>query len=188
LNKNRRNDDFAKKLLEYAESQQMTHFSLVGHSQGGLVILHIHNYYFSGVECAEKGRLLQSVGTPYKGNSGAGTAADLIKLFGVSCGSNADLTKSGATLWLKDIAIEHRRHTYYYRTRYPDGFLQYCNLATQLVLTKPNDGLAEEELSVLPDGVNLGVKDRWCHSVSMKYSPQCLDRDRNREMSANAAR
>jgi len=175
-------------LLAFAESQQMTHFSLVGHSQGGLVILHIHNYFFSGVECAQNGRLLQSVGTPYKGNSGAGAAADLIKLFGVSCGSNDDLTKNGATLWLKDIAMEHRNHVHYYRTRYPDGFLQYCNLATQLVLSKPNDGLAEEGLSVLDGGVNMGIKDKWCHSVSMKYSPQCLDRDRNMDMNKNAAR
>jgi len=188
LKQNRRNDAFAKKLLEFAESQQMTHFSLVGHSQGGLIILHIHNYYFSGVECAQNGRLLQSVGTPYKGNSGAGVGADLIKLFGISCGSNEDLTKSGATLWLKDIAIEHRKNVHYYRTSYPDGFLQYCNLATNLILNKPNDGLAEENLSVLDEGVNLGVKDKWCHATSMKYQPQCLDRDRNREMSAYAAR
>jgi hypothetical protein len=49
-------------------------------------------------------RLIQSVGSPYLGCSGAGSAANLIKVFGVACGANSDLTPDGATLWLATVS------------------------------------------------------------------------------------
>jgi hypothetical protein len=41
-----------------------------------------------------------SLCTHTQGCSGAGSGANLIKLFGVACGANADLTPDGAALWL----------------------------------------------------------------------------------------
>jgi len=78
----------------------------------------------------------------------------------------------------------------FYTTTYVQGkFLgDYCNLATNLVLKWPNDGVAEFELSQLPGGQNMGNTEGWCHSVGMKYDPQCENRDRNKQMNAAAAR
>jgi len=188
LKQNRRISEFADLLLTFAEQNQFTHFSIIGHSQGGLAALHIHNYLFSGIDCAENGRLLQSVGTPYKGNSGAGAASNFIKIFRISCGSNLDLTKSVAALWLKDIDLISKQNVYFYRTNYPSGFFEFCKLATQLVLEKPNDGLAENSLAFLDEGHDMGIKLEWCHSGDMKYPPQCSDPERNKEMNLLAAR
>ena len=38
------------------------------------------------------GRKIQTVGSPWLGNSGAGIAANLVAVFGVGCGMNFDLT------------------------------------------------------------------------------------------------
>ena len=66
--------------LVIAFTNDLDSFSLVGHSQGGMVNAHIHNYYWTALENAEGGRLLQSIGTPYYGNSAAGSAANLVKM------------------------------------------------------------------------------------------------------------
>lgn len=87
------NDEFAQLVLEYANSLQMSSFSGIGHSQGGIVLTHILNYYESGLDEASGGRKIQSVGTPYQGCTGAGSAANLIKVFGYGCGENFDLTR-----------------------------------------------------------------------------------------------
>lgn len=33
----------------------MTHFGVIGHSQGGMVATHMHNYFFTGLESANTG-------------------------------------------------------------------------------------------------------------------------------------
>jgi len=181
-------DTFATRVLNWANS--FVAFSYVGHSQGGAVGLHIKNYYWSGLDLVSGGRILQSIGTPYQGCSGAGTAADLAKLFGVGCGANQDLTKDGSQLWLRGITTQNRAHVHYYTTTYIQGktFGDYCNLATNIVLKWPNDGVAEYELSQLPGGQNQGNTEAWCHTADMKYDPQCDDRSRNSIMNSQAAR
>lgn len=47
----------------------------VGHSQGGLAATHLHAYYWSNLENAKGGRLIQSVGSPYYGSGIAGNLA-----------------------------------------------------------------------------------------------------------------
>jgi hypothetical protein len=37
------------------------------------------------------GRLIQSVASPYQGNTAAGSTANLGNIFGIGCGSNTDL-------------------------------------------------------------------------------------------------
>lgn len=69
----------------------MTRYGIVAHSQGGMVAAHMANYFFTGLENAEGERLIQSVGTPYNGNTAAGSAASLGEIFGIGCGSNSDL-------------------------------------------------------------------------------------------------
>lgn len=183
----------------------------IGHSQGGLVFLHLHNYYWTGLENAKGKRLIQSVGSPYQGCSGAGSAANLIKIFGVACGANNDLTTDGAKLWLSGISANARKDVYYATTTYQQGklFGDYCNMAVNLILQWPNDGTTETKYAELPSGGNsLGNKEvkslffflkavvlkkneqfqKWCHTTGMGYPPQYTDSARNKDFNANAAR
>lgn len=182
------NDKFALLVAEYMKSHQS--FGGIGHSQGGLVLLHLHNYYWTGLESAKGERLIQSVGSPYKGCSGAGTAANLIKIFGFGCGENVDLTVDGSKLWLTGILPEMKKDVYYFTTTYKQGnlFGDYCNLAVNLVLKWPNDGTSELDNTVLTGGNNMGNKEKWCHTTGMSYSAQYYDATRNKDMNDKAAR
>jgi len=184
------NQDFADLVIKHADELGMTHWGGIGHSQGGHILAHILNYYHTGLDQSSGGRRVQSVGTPWKGCTGAGSAASLIDLFGVGCGSNFDLTTDGANLWLAGITPETKKQVYYYTTTYKQGsfFGDYCNLAVNFVLKWPNDGTSELELSQLSGGNNMGNKEKWCHTVDMGYPAQYLDHARNKEMSSAAAR
>jgi hypothetical protein len=93
-------------------------YSVIAHSQGGLAALHLHNFYFCGLDNAEGGRLIQTVGSPYRGSKAAGFAATLGSIFGVGCGSNNDLSRDGAVIWLSGISMENRKDVYYHTTTY----------------------------------------------------------------------
>jgi len=188
-NSNDTNDSFAKKIAAFATAQGLKSYSAVGYSQGGMAISHLVNYYWSGLDNPKNGRVLQSVVTPYQGSSAAGTTASLGKLFGVGCGSVYDLTKDGASLWLSGVTTETRALVYYYYVTYDETqSAKYCNAATNLVLTKPNDGLTELIYAPLKGGVDCGKKSGWCHGNNMKYSPAFSDSTRNQEMNSKAAR
>jgi hypothetical protein len=95
---------YAKLIVDQIEKEGLTRFGIIAHSQGGMIALHIHNFYWTGLEEAEGKRLIQTcmlpfpsfinasiVGTPYQGTSASGSMANLAKIFGVACGSNSDL-------------------------------------------------------------------------------------------------
>jgi len=187
-NSNDLHDAYAMKV--YNAYKDVPSFGGIGHSQGGLVLLHLHNHYWSGIDNAKGNRLIQSVGSPYQGCTGAGSAANLIKIFGVACGSNNDLTVDGTKLWHVGITAEARKKVYYATTTYKQGnlFGDYCNIAVNLVLQWPNDGTTETSYATLKDGVFLGNKEKWCHTTSMSYPPQYTDADRNKDFNVNAAR
>jgi len=168
----------------------MEAYSLVGHSQGGMVGLHMHNYYFTGLDSAANGKIIQAVGTPWFGNSAAGSLADIGKVFGVSCGSNTDLSRDGAVKWMAGISVASQNEAHYYTTTYKLGqfFGDYCNLAVNLILKWPNDGTTEIDYASLKFGTNMGNKEQWCHISGMKYPAQTTDGARNREMNSFAAR
>jgi len=178
------NDAFALMIAAYADP--LDAYSLVGHSQGGMASLHLMNYYFTGVSANTAPRSIQSVGTPYQGNSGAGAGADLIKTFGIGCGANPSLTKDGAKLWLSGITTEARKEVYYYTTQYEPGLFKYCQAGVGLVLSAPNDGTAEKELSQLPGANNMGHTEGQCHTENMNFPPQCYDTSRNKAIFENA--
>jgi len=186
----RDNNKFSELVAEYANTLGMTSFGIIGHSQGGTVSLHLLNYFFTGLDEATGSRVIQSVGTPWKGCSAAGSAANLGKAFGVGCGANPDLTTDGANLWLSGIDTENFKSVYYYTTSYEQGnfFGDYCNLAVNLVLQWPNDGVTEIKYAKLTGGNNMGNKEKWCHTTDMTYPAQYLDRPRNAEMNSLAAR
>jgi len=171
------NDAFALKIAAFADP--LDSYSLVGHSQGGMASTHLVNYYFTGASANTAPYSIQSVGTPYQGNSGAGSAADLIKTFGVGCGANPSLTPDGAALWLSGITTEARNEVYYYTTQYTSGLFSFCQWGVGLVLSAPNDGTTELKLASLSGAHNLGNTQGQCHTEGMKAPPQCYDDSRN---------
>jgi len=184
------NHAFSQKVLDHLEPLDLPSYGTIGHSQGGMIALHILNYYFTGLELATGARLVQTVGTPWQGCTAAGTLAELGKIFGVGCGSNNDLSIDGAKNWLAGISMASRSKVHLYTTTYEQGttFGDYCNLAMNIVLQWPNDGTCEIKYGTLPGGVYMGNKQKWCHTTSMKYPPQYTDAARNAEMNREASR
>jgi hypothetical protein len=189
-NANRNNNDYAALVHNFAETNQVISYGLIGHSQGGMVSIHLLNYFESGLDDAEGERLIQSVGTPYQGCSAAGSAANLGKAFGVGCGANTDLSTDGAKLWLAGITSEARKKIFYYTTTYEQGnfFGDYCNMAINAVLEWPNDGTSEYKFAQLHYANNMGNTQKQCHTTDMKYPALYHDRARNKIMNDKAAR
>jgi len=189
-NANLGNNAFAQKVADFVNSQGITSFGAIGHSQGGMVGLHLLNYFETGLDFATGGVKLQSLGTPYNGCSAAGSSANLGKAFGVGCGSNTDLSVDGAKLWLAGITAESRKEVNYYTTSYEQGsfFGDYCNMAINAVLEWPNDGTTEIQYASLSGATSKGNTQKQCHTTGMKYTAQYLDNNRNKAMNTAAAR
>ena len=188
-NQNRSNDTFARLILNFGATWNS--FGTVAHSQGGMASLHLYNYYWSGLDYATGPRLMQSVGTPYRGTNIAGILATLGNWFGVGCGSNSDLTYSGAQSWLAGISTASRAKVNYYTTsfRLTNWWTNdYCNFATDLVLSDPEDGTVERSNGQLSSGINRGHTTGQCHTTGMRDPAQYHDSGRNATMNANAAR
>jgi len=188
FNQNRSHDAFARLIQSFGNTWNS--FGVVAHSQGGAASLHLYNFYWSGLDNATGSRLIQSVGTPYRGTALAGNSAALGSVFGVGCGTNANLTYSGAASWLASISTASRAKANYYTTSFTDRawLWDYCNVVTDVLLTDPEDGTTEQTYGQLPSGVNRGHKTGWCHTIGMRDPAQTTDSSRNATMSANAAR
>ncbi len=189
VNQNRSNDQFARLILSFGATWNS--FGVVAHSQGGMAATHLYNYYWSGLDNATGARLIQSVGTPYKGTNLAGVLAALGSLFGVGCSSNTDLTYSGASSWLAGIANSSRAKVNYYTTSFRSTNWwtnDYCNFASDLVLSDPEDGTTEQTNGQLSGATNRGHTTGQCHTSGMRDPAQYLDSSRNSTMNANAAR
>lgn len=188
-NQNRSNDQFAQRLKNFGATWNS--FGTVAHSQGGMAALHLYTYYWSGLDNATGSRLMQSVGTPYQGTNLAGILAALGNWFGVGCGKQNDLTYSGASAWLAGIPTWARQKVNYYTTAFKTTNWytnDYCNMATDLVLSDPEDGTTEKAYGQLPNAINRGHVAGQCHTSGMRDPAQYLDSSRNATMNANAAR
>jgi hypothetical protein len=187
-NQSRTHDQFANLIRNFGS--QFPSFGAVAHSQGGAASLHLYTYYWSGFDYATGNRLIQSVGTPYQGTALAGNLAALAGVFGSGCGSNYDLTYSGAASWLAGIPSWARAKVHYSTTSFTDVWYRYdyCSLATDAFLGDPEDGVTERAYGQLPGANNRGHKTGWCHTASMRDPAQTSDSARNTDMNANAAR
>lgn len=188
-NKNRTNDAFARLIRDYGATWNS--FGTVAHSQGGMASLHLYANYWSGLDNATGSRLMQSVGTPYKGTNLSGILATIGNWFGVACGSNSNLTYSGATSWLAGIPTSSRAKVSYYTTSFKltNWYTNdYCQMATDLVLNDPEDGTTEQVNGQLSGGVNGGHVTGQCHTSGMRDPAQYLNASRNSTMNSNAAR
>ena len=189
LNQNRSNDAFAQRIKTFGDTWNS--YGIVAHSQGGMASLHLYNYYWSGLDNAVGSRLIQSVGTPYKGTNLAGVLAALGGIFGVGCGTNNDLTYSGAANWLAGISTASRAKVNFHTTSFkPTNWWtnDYCNFASDLVLGDPEDGTTEQANGQLSGGVNRGHVTGQCHTDGMRDPAQYRDASRNGAMNSNAAR
>jgi hypothetical protein len=189
VNQNRSHDQFAQLIRNFGATWNS--FGTVSHSQGGAASLHLYTYYWSGLDNATGNRLLQSVGTPYQGTNLSGILATLGSWFGVACGSNSDMTYSGASAWLSGIPSWARAKVNYYTTSF--NFTHwwvndYCQFATDLVLSDPEDGTTEQVKGQLSGAVNRGHTTGQCHTSGMRDPAQYLDSSRNATMNSNAAR
>ena len=188
-NQNRSNDQFAQRIKTFGNTWNS--YGVVAHSQGGMASLHLYNYYWSGLDNATGARLIQSVGTPYQGTNLAGVLAALGGIFGVGCGSQNDLTYSGASSWLAGISSTSRAKVNFYTTAFKSTNWwtnDYCNFASDLVLSDPEDGTTEKAKGQLSGGVNRGHVDGQCHTAGMRDPAQYNDAGRNSVMNSNAAR
>lgn len=189
FNKNRSHDQFANLIKTFGATWNS--FGVVAHSQGGAASLHLYTYYWSGLDNATGSRLIQSVGTPYQGTALAGNAAVLGSVFGVGCGTNSNLTYSGASSWLAGIPTSSRAKVSFHTTSFKltNWYTNdYCNMATDLLLNDPEDGTTEKSKGQLSGAVNLGHKTGWCHTSGMRDPGQVTDSSRNSNMNSNAAR
>lgn len=188
FNQNRSHDQFANLIKTFGATWNS--YGVVAHSQGGAASLHLYTYYWSGLDNATGSRLIQSVGTPYQGTALAGNAAVLGSIFGVGCGTNANLTYSGASSWLAGIPSWARAKVNFHTTSFTDRswVYDYCNMATDVLLSDPEDGTTEKAKGQLSGAVNLGHKTGWCHTGGMRDPAQVTDSSRNSNMNSNAAR
>jgi pimeloyl-ACP methyl ester carboxylesterase len=187
-NQNRSHDQFAQLIRNFGAS--FPSFGIVAHSQGGAAALHLYTYYWSGLDYATGSRLIQTVGTPYQGTALAGNLALLGSIFGAGCGPNTDLSYSGAAAWLANIPSWARAKVYYHTTSFTDVWWRYdyCNIASDVVLSDPDDGVTEKDKDQLSGANNMGHKTGWCHTSGMRDPAQTSDAARNATMNASAAR
>jgi hypothetical protein len=189
VNQNRTHDQFAQRIKTFGDTWNS--YGIVAHSQGGAAALHLFNYYWSGLDNATGSRLIQSVGTPYKGTNLAGILATLGSWFGVGCGTNDNLSYGGASSWLAGIPNTSRAKVNYYTTAFRTTNWwtnDYCNFATDLVLSDPEDGTTEQVNGQLPGATNRGHTAGQCHTSGMRDPAQTQDAGRNSTMNSNAAR
>lgn len=188
LDQNRSHDQFAVRIHNFGNAYNS--YGIVAHSQGGAAATHLYTFYWSGLDNATGERLIQSVGTPYQGTALAGNLAALGSVFGVGCGSNTDLTYNGAANWLAGIPSWARSKVNYYSTSFTDVWWRYdyCHLATDLLLSDPEDGTTEKAYAQLSGAINRGHKTGWCHTSGMRDPAQTTDSSRNSTMNSTAAR
>jgi hypothetical protein len=188
FDKNRSHEGFAQQILSFGNAYSS--YGIVAHSQGGAAALHLYSRYWSGLDYASGGRIIQSVGTPYQGTALAGNLAILGSIFGAGCGTNTDLTYSGAANWLSTIPSWARAQVDYYTTSFSTKWWRYdyCNIATDLFLNDPEDGTTEQWAGQLSGAANMGHKKGWCHTRNMRDTAQFLDSGRNSSMNSRAAR
>lgn len=188
FDQNRSHDQFARLIGNFGAN--LDSFGVVAHSQGGAASVHLYSFYWSGLDNAGPGRLIQSVGTPYQGTALAGNLAALGAVFGAGCGTNFDLTYDGAAQWLSGVPSFARSATNYYTTSFTDRRFRYdyCHIATDLFLSDPDDGTTERSRGQLSGAINRGHREGQCHTTGMRDPAQYLDSSRNSTMNANAAR
>jgi hypothetical protein len=188
LGQNLSNDMFAVDLATRAA--QFKSYGIVGHSQGGNAALHLYTFYWSGLDWAGPGRLMQCVGSPLEGTPLAGNLAAFGAALGIQCGSNYDITPDGAAVWLSGIPTSARAKLHTHTTTFTNVpfVYDYCSIATDFFLSDPEDGVVEHSSGHIVGAQDMGLKTGWCHVGGMRDPAQTGDAIRNATMNAQGAR
>jgi hypothetical protein len=191
----RSHDAFALEIRNQGASHFNTAFTVVAHSQGGAAATHLRAFYGSLLDFSTAPRRIQTMGTPYGGNTlmdyylGATTSPLgwlIVNTFGL-CAPQFDLSTLGSALWRSNIPDWARSDVYYYRTGYQRAGtfwekLQFwrwrCNAAS-FVIPGWDDGVVSEFQGILPGAHDMGITESECHSVDMNHAPQTTNSVRN---------
>ena len=135
----------------------------IAHSQGGAACLHLYTYYWSCLDYGSDNRMIQSVWTPYQGTALARKLAAIGDVFGSGCGTNQDLTYSGASTWLSGVYSLARSEVHYFTTSFKDNWwsYDYCHIVTDAILGDPDYGATEKAYGQLSGDNNRGHKTGW---------------------------
>lgn len=188
LGQNLSNDVFAVDLATRAA--QFKSYGIIGHSQGGNAALHLHTFYWSGLDWAGSGRLMQCVGSPLEGTPLAGNLAAFGQALGIQCGANFDITPDGAAAWLAGIPTASRAKLFTHTTTFTNVpfVYDYCSIATDFFLSDPEDGVVEHSSGHIVGAQDMGLRTGWCHVGGMRDPAQTGDANRNATMNAQGAR
>ena len=114
-----------------------------------------------------------------------------MQVFGLGCGSNYDMSRDGAVLWMAGIGKTALDQANYYTTQYDKGGLfgqGWCNMLVNAILKRPNDGTTEMTYATLAGGNHRSHVVGQCHIDGMNWPASYWDHTRNAEMNAEAAR
>lgn len=209
--------DFAARLQETSRDQGMEAygFSGIGHSQGGLALLHMLAFHVSGLdtllldtlthggEFKNNHRLIQSLGSPYRGSSLS--FAQWLLLFSSSCeGESGQFSTDQRRdeLSVIRVALEQLVTAGYRQTRDASFFVHYyattCgNSQTTDAVVSLSDADLTNQRSPAMSGTPIDFvdNDRECHAGSFTFlgigyrgPAQIKNKARNREMNFYAAR
>eukprot|EP00293_Proteomonas_sulcata_P018929 CAMPEP_0184305942 /NCGR_PEP_ID=MMETSP1049-20130417/15072_1 /TAXON_ID=77928 /ORGANISM="Proteomonas sulcata, Strain CCMP704" /LENGTH=483 /DNA_ID=CAMNT_0026618101 /DNA_START=138 /DNA_END=1590 /DNA_ORIENTATION=+ len=196
--------DFANNLRRALESAELGACSIIAHSQGGMASLYMHHHFKTCLDMHEEhmpgSRLIQTVGTPYKGSPlmRSEFLVTLAQVFLGTCGYVRDLDpthQSGELSWHQNISVESESDVHYFTTRGTAG--KPCAsdttrwlFASGLLFSRyaENDGVTANHLAGLDSGHAMGTTSGQCHSENAEgvhrygHMPQYMDMARNLEM------
>jgi hypothetical protein len=192
------NFDYTFKVYEFVRDLHLESCSIIAHSQGGMIAVTLKNYY---VTCLDnnpsipggRDRLIQTLGTPWMGTPLAGDPAKFGQNFNFGCGPVPDLTPDGAINWKTNIRNQTISEVHYYTTTYSESVdnFDFCNVVTELLLDRVNDGtveLAKAGLEPIEFSQYEGDTTKECHTTGMKFSAGYLNPDRAIIMNDTARR
>lgn len=217
VERSKSNAEFAARIQESTRKEGMDTlgFSSVGHSQGGLALLHMLAFLVSGLDTllidtlthggrfTNNHRLIQSLGSPYRGSDLS--FGQWLRLLSSSCEGesgqfNSEQRRSELLVILdatKELVVAGQG-----QTRDASSFVHYYATAcgnsdrTDAVVSLLNADLTDKRSPVM-NGIPVDFEDndRECHTGSVSFiglgyygPPQIRNRARNREMDFYAAR
>ena len=190
-NENVSHDQFARQIAADANAMGVFGGGCIGYSQGGAACTHLYNYYWSFLDYTATGtRKIQAIATPFEGTALAGNVAALGDIFGAGCGYNYDMTYDGAANWLSGIASWAKSQVYARTVSFTDKWWRYdyCHLASDVLLSDPDDGTVEKWSGFVGGMNSLGHKTGWCHTTGMRDPPVLTDHTSNQQFNAAAQR
>ena len=143
---------------------------ILAHSQGGHVSAYIWSFYASCLDTvgvSQNPYKIITLSSPWGGTNLAGVLGSIGSFFGTGCGSNSDLTYSGAKALTNQLSVTYNQNVYSF-TASSDvadscgltcGKVNCCsNAVSNGILSDPNDGITELSSQQWATSQSRGVK------------------------------